>query len=133
MPQGLPLLKPPYSRITAIDMNTGEHLWWVPTGDGNRYRNHPRLRHLNLPPLGGDNANNGPLLTKTLLLYCLTAGGTNGGPRLVAYDKTDGAELASVDLPSGAIGTPMTYMVGGRQYIALTVGGGPRLVAFALP
>ena len=133
MPQGLPLLKPPYSRITAIDMNTGEHLWWVPTGDGNRYRNHPRLRHLNLPPVGGDNANNGPLLTKTLLLYCLTAGGTNGGPRLVAYDKTDGAELASVDLPSGAIGTPMTYMVDGRQYIALTVGGGPRLVAFALP
>ena len=133
MPQGLPLLKPPYSRITAIDMNTGEHLWWVPTGEGNRYRNHPRLRDLNLPPLGGDNANNGPLLTKTLLLYCLTAGGTNDGPRLVAYDKTNGAELASVDLPSGAIGTPMTYMVDGRQYIALTVGGGPRLIAFALP
>ena len=133
MPQGLPLLKPPYSRITAIDMNTGEHLWWVPTGEGNRYRNHPRLRDLNLPSLGGDNANNGPLLTKTLLLYCLTAGGTTGGPRLVAYDKTNGAELASVDLPSGAIGTPMTYMVDGKQYIALTVGGGPRLIAFALP
>ncbi len=133
MPQGLPLLKPPYSRMTAIDMNTGEHAWWVPTGDGNRYRNHPRLRDLNLPPLGGDNGSNGPLLTKTLLLYCLTAGGTNEGPRLVAYDKTNGAELASVDLPSGAIGTPMTYMVDGRQYIALTVGGGPRLIAFALP
>ena len=133
MPQGLPLLKPPYSRMTAIDMNTGEHLWWVPTGEGNRYRNHPRLQDLNLPPLGGDNGSNGPLLTKTLLLYCLTAGGTNEGPRLVAYDKTNGAELGSVDLPSGAIGTPMTYMVDGRQYIALTVGGGPRLIAFALP
>ncbi len=133
MPQGLPLLKPPYSRMTAIDLNTGEHLWWVPTGEGNRYRNHPRLRDLNLPPLGGDNAFNGPLLTKTLLLYCLTAGGTNEGPRLVAYDKTDGSELASVDLPSGAVGTPMTYMVDGKQYIALTVGGGPRLIAFALP
>ena len=133
MPQGLPLLKPPYSRITAIDMNTGEHLWWVPTGEGNRYRNHPRLRDLNLPPLGGDNANNGPLLTKTLLFYCLTAGGTNEGPRLVAYDKATGDELGSVDLPSGAIGTPMTYMVDGKQYIALTVGGGPRLIAFALP
>ena len=133
MPQGLPLLKPPYSRMTAIDLNTGEHLWWVPTGNGDRYRNHPRLRHLNLPPLGGDNGSNGPLLTKTLLIYCLTAGGTNNGPRLVAYDKTDGTELASVDLPSGGIGTPMTYMVDGRQYIALTVGGGPRLVAFALP
>jgi len=133
MPQGLPLLKPPYSRMTAIDMNTGEHAWWVPTGEGNRYRNHPRLRDLNLPPLGGDNGTNGPLLTKTLLLYCLTAGGTNEGPRLVAYDKVDGTELASVDLPSGAIGTPMTYMVNGKQYIALTVGGGPRLIAFALP
>jgi quinoprotein glucose dehydrogenase len=133
MPQGLPLVKPPYSRMTAIDMNTGEHAWWVPTGEGNRYRNHPRLRDLNLPPLGGDNGSNGPLLTKTLLLYCLTAGGTTGGPRLVAYDKTNGAELGSVDLPSGAIGTPMTYMVDGRQHIALTVGGGPRLIAFALP
>ena len=133
MPQGLPLLKPPYSRMTAIDLNTGDHLWWVPTGEGNRYRNHPRLRDLNLPPLGGDNGFNGPLLTKTLLLYCLTTGGTNEGPRLVAYDKTDGTELASVDLPSGAVGTPMTYMVDGKQYIALTVGGGPRLIAFALP
>ena len=133
MPQGLPLLKPPYSRMTAIDLNTGEHAWWVPTGNGDRYRNHPRLRHLNLPPLGGDNGSNGPLLTKTLLIYCLTAGGTNNGPRMVAYDKTDGTELASVDLPSGAIGTPMTYLLDGRQYIALTVGGGPRLVAFALP
>ena len=133
MPQGLPLVKPPYSRMTAIDLNTGEHAWWVPTGNGDRFRNHPLLRDLDLPPLGGDNAINGPLLTKTLLIYCLTAGGTNGGPRLVAYDKADGTELASVDLPSGAIGTPMTYMVDGRQYIGLTVGGGPRLIAFALP
>ena len=133
MPQGLPLVKPPYSRMTAIDMNTGEHAWWTPTGDGDRFRNHPLLRDLDLPPLGGDNAINGPLLTKTLLIYCLAAGGTDGGPRLVAYDKTDGRELASVDLPAGAIGTPMTYLLDGRQYIALTVGGGPRLIAFALP
>ena len=133
MPQGLPLVKPPYSRMTAIDLNTGEHAWWVPTGNGDRYRNHPLLRDLGLPPLGGDNAINGPLLTKTLLIYCLTAGGTDGGPRMVAYDKTDGTELASVDLPSGAIGTPMTYIADGQQYIALTVGGGPRLIAYALP
>ena len=133
MPQGLPLLKPPYSRMSAVDMNTGEYVWQVPTGEGNRFRNHPRLRDLNLPPLGGDNGTNGPLLTKTLLFYCLTAGGTNEGPRLVAYDKATGDEIGSVDLPSGAIGTPMTYMVDGKQYIALTVGGGPRLIAFALP
>ena len=133
MPQGLPLLKPPYSRMSAIDMNTGNYAWVVPTGNGDRYRRHRLLRDLELPPLGGDNATNGPLLTKTLLIYCLTAGSSTGGPRLVAYDKTNGDELASIDLPTGAIGTPMTYLADGRQHIALTIGGGPRLVAFALP
>ena len=133
MPQGLPLLKPPYSRMTALDMNTGEYTWAIPTGNGDRYRRHPMLRDLDLPPLGGDNGTNGPVLTKTLLIYCLTTGSSSGGPRMVAYDKDNGEELAAVDLPAGAIGTPMTYMVDGRQYIALTIGGGPRLVAFALP
>jgi len=133
MPYGLPLLKPPYSRMTAIDMNTGEHLWMTPLGDGNRIRRHRLLKHLDLPPLGGDGRGN-PLVTKTLLVTALAAGGSNDGPRLVAYDKATGAELASVDLPRGAIGTPMTYMVDGRQYIALTVGGTPpELVSFALP
>ena len=133
MPQGLPLLKPPYSRMSALDMNTGEYTWVIPTGKGDRYRRHPMLRDLDLPPLGGDNGTNGPVLTKTLLIYCLTTGSSSGGPRMVAYDKDNGEELAAVDLPAGAIGTPMTYMVDGRQYIALTIGGGPRLVAFALP
>lgn len=103
-----------------------------PNGDGNRLRNHPMLRDLDLPPLGGD-GRGGPVVTKTLLVSALTAGGTDDGPRLVARDKTTGVIVGSIDLPSGAIGTPMTYMVDGRQYIALTVGGGPRLVAFALP
>ena len=134
MPEGLPLWKPPYSRMTAIDMNTGEHVWMTPTGDGDRIRNHPRLRHLDLPPLGGEGGRNGPLVTRTLLVYTLTAGGTGGGPRLVAYDKATGALRGSVDLPGGAIGTPMTYMLDGRQYIAVTVGGAvPSLVAFRLP
>ena len=52
---------------------------------------------------------------------------------MVAYDKTSGELLGSIDLPSGAIGTPMTYMADGKQYIALGIGGGPRMVAFALP
>ena len=135
MPQGLPLLKPPYSRLTAIDMNTGEHVWMTPTGSGNRIRRHPLLRDLGLPPVGGDASRSGPLLTKTVLMHALTTGGTGDGPRLVAYDKATGKELASVDLPGGAIGTPMTYMLNGRQYIALTVGGGqvPELIALALP
>ena len=79
-----------------------------------------------------------PLLTRTLLIYALTTGGTNGGPRLVAYDKGSGRELASVDLPGAAIGTPMTYALDGRQYIAVTVQGAtreayPELIALTLP
>jgi quinoprotein glucose dehydrogenase len=135
MPQGLPLFKPPYSRITAVDLNTGDHAWMQPMGNGDRIRNHPMLRDLNLPPLGGDSSRAGTLVTKTLLVYALTTGGTSGGPSLVALDKTSGEVLASVDLPRGAIGTPMTYLFQGKQYIALTVGGSPvpELIAFALP
>ena len=138
MPDGLPLLKPPYSRITAIDMNSGNHVWMVPTGNGDRIRHHPRLKALNLPPLGGDITLSGPLLTKTLLIYGLTTGGSKGGARLVAYDKATGKELASTDLPGAPIGTPMTYRVDGRQFIAITVQGAtstdvPELVALALP
>jgi quinoprotein glucose dehydrogenase len=138
MPDGLPLFKPPYSRITAINMNTGDHAWMVPAGNGDRIRNNPRLKGLNLPPLGGDSTFSGPLLTKTVLIYALTTGGSKGGPRLVAYDKATGKELGSVDLPGNAIGTPMTYLVGGKQFVAITVQGAtpsavPELVAFALP
>jgi quinoprotein glucose dehydrogenase len=136
--QGLPLFKPPYSRMTAINMNTGDHVWMVPTGSGQRIRSLPALKDLNLPPLGGDVSMSGPLLTKTVLIYALTTGGTKGGPRLVAYDKATGKELGSADLPASAIGTPMTYMLDGKQYIALTVdaprqNGVPELIAFALP
>ena len=138
MPDGVPLFKPPYSRITAINMNTGDHAWMVPAGSGDRIRNNPRLKGLNLPSVGGDSTFSGPLLTKTLLMYALTTGGTTGGPRLVAYDKATGKELASVDLPGAAIGTPMTYSVGGKQYVAITVQGAtptavPELVALSLP
>ena len=133
MPRGLPLLKPPYSRITAIDLNRGDHAWMVPNGDGDRLRNHPDLRDLDLPPLGGDGSG-GPVVTRTLLVSALTAGGTDGGPRLVARDKATGAIVGSLDLPAGAIGTPMTYLHAGRQYIALTIGGDiPELIALSIP
>ena len=133
MPQGLPLFKPPYSRITAFDLNLGERVWMVANGDGDRFRNHPMLRDLNLPPLGGE-GRGGPVLTKTLLISALTAGGSDGGPRLVARDKMTGEIVGSVDLRAGAIGTPMTYMHEGTQYIALTIGGEvPALLALALP
>ena len=103
--------------MTAIDMNTGEHVWTKPMGSGDRIRNLPMLRDLDLPPLGGDSTHAGPVLTKTLLIYALTTGGSSDGPRLVAFDKGTGEEIASVDLPGGAIGTPMTYMEEGKQYI----------------
>lgn len=138
MPDGVPLFKPPYSRITAIDMNSGDHRWMTPAGRGERVRALPPLKDLDLPALGGDSTFSGPLLTKTALFYALTTGGTTGGPRLVAYDKATGRELGSTDLPGAAIGTPMTYQIGGRQFIALTVQGPtrdavPELVALALP
>ena len=135
MPQGLPLFKPPYTRMTAIDMNTGEHAWMQPLGNGDRIRNHPMLRRLDLPPLGGDSEDHGPLLTPTLLISALSAGGADDGPQLVARDKATGEVVAAIDLPRGALGTPMTYLLDGRQYIALTIGGSPvpELIALALP
>jgi quinoprotein glucose dehydrogenase len=137
MKQGLQLFKPPYTRMTAIDMNKGEHLWMTPTGNGDRLRNNPLLKALNLPPLGGQGLITGPLLTKTLLIYALSGGGGSDGPRLVAYDKATGKELASTDLPGIALGTPMTYKLGDKQYIAVTVSGRadelPELIALALP
>ncbi len=138
MPEVLPLFKPPYSRMTAIDMNTGDHKWMVPTGAGDRIRGNPRLKPLNLGPVGGDITLAGPLLTKTLLIYALTTGGSTGGARLVAFDKATGKELASTDLPGSAIGTPMTYSIGGKQFIAITVQGRtpadiPELVVLTLP
>ena len=74
------------------------------------------------------------MLTKTLVVSALSAGGSDGGPRLVARSKETGEELGSVDLPTGAIGTPMTYMVNGKQHIALAIGGRPpELISFTLP
>jgi quinoprotein glucose dehydrogenase len=119
-------------------MNTGDHKWMTATGSGDRFRSLPQLKGLNLPALGGDVTLSGPLLTKTLLVYALTTGGSKGGPRLVGYEKATGKELASADLPGAAIGTPMTYLAGGKQYIAITVQGAtatavPELIALSVP
>ena len=133
MPEGLPLWKPPYSRITAIDMNSGEHLWVQPLGNGDDLRRHPKLAHLDLPALGGSRLG-GQLVTKTLLIGALSEGGSDAGPSLVARDKASGEIVAAVDLPAGALSTPMTYLLDGKQYIALTVAGQvPELIAFRLP
>lgn len=133
-PNGLPLLKPPYTRMTAIDMNTGEHDWMTPTGMGSStIRNHSALQGIDLPPLGGQ-GRSGPLLTKSLLIHGLAL--DNGKGALVAYDKSTGEVLNEVLLPGTVVGAPMTYMVNGVQYIAVTIRVGRStgsLVALRLP
>jgi quinoprotein glucose dehydrogenase len=134
-PQGLPLVKPPYSRLTAYDLNKGDIAWQVPTGKGmQRVRGNPALKGLNLPALGGQGGSGGVLVTKTLVIYGLNGSGAPGDPpgELVAYDKMTGAVLASLALPKAPLGTPMTYLAGGVQYIALTLQGGS-LISLALP
>jgi quinoprotein glucose dehydrogenase len=151
-PQGLPLLKPPYGRITAIDLNTGEHVWMVPNGDGPRH--HPLLKPLNLPPLGNP-GRSAPLLTRTLLFVgegdpIMSSLGSRlppqmpaslapgaGGRKFRAYDKSTGAVLWETELPSGTTGAPMTYLFQGKQYIVVAVGSredrSAEFVALSLP
>ena len=134
MPDGLPLFKPPYSRLTAIDLNRGEHAWMAPLGNGDRYRDNPKLEDLNLPPLGGDGYT-GPLVTKTLVIIGQSAGGRGASSgKLVARDKATGRIVGEVTLPGRPIGAPMSYMHDGKQYIAVTVNASPpKLVALRLP
>ena len=129
-PQGLPLTKPPYSRITAIDMNSGEHEWMVPHGEGNRQQ----IIDMGILDPGpvGSTSRTGPVLTKTLLFMAQSDGGRN---LLRAFDKASGAVVHELELPLPPAGTPMTYMVGAKQYLSIAVGGGQdsRLVTLALP
>ncbi len=133
-PQGLPLVKPPYSRMTAYNMNTGEIAWQVATGPGRTdILNHAALKGVTLPPLGGQGGPGGPLVTKTLLVYGLISpSGPGGVAKLVAYDKATGATLGDVPLPAAILGTPMTYAIDGKQYIALTLQGA-QMIALTLP
>ncbi|HEA61676.1 pyrroloquinoline quinone-dependent dehydrogenase [Pseudohongiella sp.] len=129
-PQGLPLIKPPYARITAIDLNTGEHRWMVPHGEGIRQR----IIDLGIDDPGpvGSFGRHGPLLTRSLLFVAQLDGSR---PVLRSYDKTSGEVLSELDLPLPPMGTPMSYMVDGKQYIVMAVGAGPvtRLMAGSLP
>lgn len=129
-PQGLPLTKPPYGRITAINLNTGEHEWMVPHGEGIRQKIID-LGILDPGPVGSQ-SRTGPVLTKTLLFLA-----QSDGPRnlLRAFDKATGDIVHEIDLPLPPSGTPMTYMAGGKQYLAIAVGGGldSRIVTLALP
>ena len=129
-PRGLPLFKPPYSAITAYDMNKGEKLWAIPHGDGPR--DHPELRALNLPPLGSLEKPGGPLLTKTLLFI----GQGLDSAKFRAFDKRTGELVWDFDLPGKSSAAPITYMLDGKQYIVVAIGARDHpdeYVAFALP
>jgi glucose dehydrogenase len=129
---GLPLIKPPWGRITAIDMNKGEHVFQIPNGPTPKeIAEHPALKDLEIPPTGRATR---PvvLVTKTLLF---SAEGWGGAPALRAHDKASGDVLADIALPGAVGGLPMTYAVDGKQFIVLSVAGerGAQLVALSLP
>jgi len=129
-PQGLPLFKPPYSQLVALDMNAGSRVWGVPLGDGPR--RHDVLRGLDLPPLGNYEKSGGPLLTKTLLFI----GQGIESKSLRAFDKDTGYEVFELELPARSSSAPITYMAAGTQYIVLAIGGGgatEQLIGLALP
>ena len=140
-PRGLPLVKPPWGRITAIDLNTGEHLWMVPNGGAPKaVREHPDLQGMDFSKMG-QNGRPGPLVTKTLLFVGegggLRGGGKGaGGPMFRAYDKRTGDVIAEHRLPGGTTGVPMSYMLDGKQYICVAIGAEDleaELIALALP
>ena len=138
--QGIPLVKPPYGRVTALNMNTGELEWSVANGDGPR--DHPLLRDLDLPPLGIPNRP-APLVTKSFLFVgegsdavigTVPGGGSSydgpatgydeswrWGTLFRAYDKSSGNTVFEIDLSAGTTGAPMTYMHEGKQYIVVAV------------
>jgi quinoprotein glucose dehydrogenase len=143
-------VKPPWGRITAIDLNKGDIVWQVPHGETPDYiRNHPALKHTKLARTGQPGMI-GTLVTKTLLIA--GDGGvftSESGARIAmlrAYDKATGVEVGAVPMPASQTGSPMTYALNGKQYIVLAIGeGGYRppphpmgtyfgeLIAFRLP
>jgi quinoprotein glucose dehydrogenase len=140
--QGLPLVKPPYDRITAYDLNKGDLLWQVThSSTPDTIRNHPALKGRTMPRTGQPGRTFiGTLVTKTLLIagdggFHTTASGQRGA-LLRAYDKATGADAGAVYMPAPQTGSPMTYLHGGKQHIVVAVSGGTysgELVAYRLP
>jgi quinoprotein glucose dehydrogenase len=139
--QGLPLLKPPYDRITAYNMNTGDIVWQkTHSSTPDDIRNHPALKGLTLPRLGQPGRTFiGVLTTKNLLVACEGGVHTNDAGRRVAllraYDKATGADAGAVEMPNRQTGSPMSYQIDGKQFIVLAVSGndGAELLAYSLP
>ena len=144
---GIPIIKPPWGRITAIDLNKGEIAWQIAHGDTpDAIKNHPALKGVTIPRTGrpggagGSSGGIGTLVTKTLLIS--GEGGTvampdgQRGAMLRAYDKKTGAEVGAVQMSGAQTGSPMTYMLGGKQYIVVASSSSIRpgeLMAYRLP
>jgi quinoprotein glucose dehydrogenase len=138
--RGLPLVKPPYGRITAIDLNKGEVVWQIAHGETpDGIRNHPALKGLNILRTGRE-GRIGTLVTKSLVIageggfFTLPDG--RRGAMLRAYDKATGAEVGSLYMPAPQTGSPMTYVARGKQYLVVAISGGTysgELVAFKVP
>jgi quinoprotein glucose dehydrogenase len=145
--QGLPLMKPPWGRITAIDLNKGEIVWQVAHGETpDLVKNHPALKGLKIPRTGrpggagGSSGGIGTLVTKTLVISgeggTFTTPSGQRGAMLRAYDKATGGNVGEVYMPGAQTGSPMTYMLNGKQYIVLGVSSSlmpGELIAYRLP
>ena len=138
--QGLPLIRPPYGRITAIDLNTGDLSWQIAHGDTpDNIKNHPALKGIEIPRTGRP-GRIGVLVTKNLVIageggFVTTANGQRGA-MLRAYDKASGKEVGAVWMPAPQSGSPMTYLLDGKQYIVVAVSGGAysgEYIAYSLP
>ena len=138
--QGLPIVKPPYGVLAAIDLKRGELKWQVAHGETpDNVRNHPLLKEMSLPRTG-QNGSQGLVVTKTLVILgdrqVTAPPGRARGAMLRAYDKDTGNEVGAVLMPAAQTGSPMTYMLDGRQYIVVAVGGPGfpgEYLSFALP
>jgi len=134
--QGLQIVKPPYGRITAIDMSSGDHLWMIANADTpDSIANHALLEGIDIPRTGVP-TRSGILVTKTLLFAGERTGAADAGPIFRAINKQTGEIIAEMELPDDQTGLPFTYEHDGKQYIAMFVGGGTKaaqLVAYALP
>ena len=139
--EGIPIVKPPWGRITAIDLNAGEIVWQVAHGETpDNIRNHPLLEGVDVPRTGAANQRIGTLVTKTLVIASDGGMFTNAegerGSALRAYDKATGVEVGTVALPVPATGSPMTYMLGDTQYLVVAIAAGGfagELWAFKVP
>ncbi len=137
--RGLPLLKPPYGRISAISLDKGDIVWQVAHGETpDNVKNNPALKGLDIPRTGRSGII-GVLTTKTLVIageagFFTTPSGQRGA-MLRAYDKATGKEVGAVYMPAPQSGSPMTYMLNGQQYIVVAISGAgysAELVAFRL-